>query len=75
MLPLLTFAIPTEGQRSGLVWLWVVVHIQIPHVLFVRGPWLQGLEEALVTRRILPCELQPAFHTLNARKQLQRERR
>lgn len=74
ILPLLTFATPTKGEWSGWVWLLTLLYIQIPHVLLVRGPWLQGLEKALVTRRILPCELQATLHAFNACKKLRKRR-
>lgn len=70
--PLLTFAISAEGELSGWIGLWSLLDVQIPHVVLVRGPRLQGLEEPLVTGRIFPCELQAALHTLNACKQLQK---
>lgn len=74
ILPLLTFATPTKGEWSGWVGLWTLLYVQIPHVLFVRGPWFQGLEKALVTWWVLPCELQATFHALNTCKKLQKKR-
>lgn len=69
--PLLTFAVSAEGQLSGCVGLRTVPDVQIPHVVFVGGPRLKGLEEPLVPRRVFPRELQAALHTLDAREQLQ----
>lgn len=69
----MSFATPAKGELSGLVGLRILLYIQIPHVLLVRGPWLQGLEKALVARRVLPCELQATLHALNARKQLRKK--
>lgn len=74
ILPLLTFATPTKGERSGRVGLRTLLYIQVPHVLLVGGPRLKGLEETLVTRRVLPRELQATLHPLNACQQLRKRR-
>lgn len=72
IVPFMTFATPTEDEWRGWVRLWTL-ELQIPHVLFVRGPWLQGLEKALITGWVLPCELKAALHSLNTCKQLQKK--
>lgn len=72
IVPFMTFATPTEDEWRGWVRLWTL-ELQIPHVLFVRGPWLQGLEKALITGWVLSCELKAALHSLNTCKQLQKK--